>query len=57
MATKEQKLEQAIKDLELDIDLLTYYIEKRTYGTQGSLALVMLRGLISQTIYKLKGVE
>lgn len=53
MKIKKQR-QQAITELELDIDLLTYYVNKRTYGVQGSLALLRLRAIVAGTVYELK---
>lgn len=43
-----------IQDVCNDIDLLDFYIRNRTYGPQGTLALISLRDLLKRTIYYLE---
>lgn len=43
-----------IQELHTDKDLIDFYIEHRTYGAKGTLALLSLRKLITKTIVQLK---
>lgn len=43
-----------IQEIHRDIDKLDIYIEKRTYGSKGTLALMSFRELLRRTIYQLE---